>query len=114
MKTEVFRKGTHTDKCLHFESRHSAQHKVSIPQTLFTRAARFTTPEDEEHETGNSILRALENSYPKRMVRRIHRRVKNKERLRMGNEDGSRPASRELEVGKRVYINKHPLHPGGE
>ena len=39
------------------------------------------------------------------MVRRIHRRVKNRERLRMGDYAGSRQESRESEVDKRPSIS---------
>ena len=106
MKTEVFRKATHTDKYLHYESHHSSQHKASVPQTLFTRASRLTTtPEDEERETGKIERALVRNHYPKRMVRRIHRRVKNRERLRMGEGGGSERVGREQEEDKRVYVS---------
>ena len=39
ISTSVYRKETHSDRYLHFTSHHSVQHKKSVVETLYNRAA---------------------------------------------------------------------------
>ena len=73
---------------------------ISIHNNNGGRGAR-----DRKYKAGTG-----EKQLPMGMVRRIHRRVKNKERLRMGEGDGSRQASRESEVDTRFYISIPYIH----
>ena len=54
VKLLVYRKETHTDQYLHFESHHPLQHKVSVIRTLFERCQNIVTEKkdqlcEEEH-----------------------------------------------------------------
>ena len=51
LTTSVYRKKTHTDKYLSFESHHPIAHKLSVVNTLFSRAEGIcTTEKDLENE----------------------------------------------------------------
>ena len=47
IKTSVYRKATHTDKYLHFNSHHPSQHKRSVARTLLDRARKIPSTEDD-------------------------------------------------------------------
>ncbi len=58
--TKVYRKPTHTDKYLSFDSHHPLQHKNAVAKTLFNRAGKIcSTNEDrvEENLLVNSALK---------------------------------------------------------
>ena len=60
VKVSVYRKPTHTDQYLSFESHHPLEHKLSVIRTLFHRADTVVTdPEDQlsEKEHVKSALR---------------------------------------------------------
>ncbi|XP_072048573.1 uncharacterized protein [Amphiura filiformis] len=65
LKIKIYRKPTHTDKYLNFQSNHPVQHKLGVIQTLYHRAdCIVTNPEDKEEEKSH-INAALENcGYP--------------------------------------------------
>ena len=72
LTTTVFRKTTHTDKYLSFESHHPLAHKLSIVRTLFGRAEKLCSTIDEKDRERKHITSALEtNGYPKQVIRRI-------------------------------------------
>ena len=68
--TSVFRKPTHTDKYLDFQSHHPMAHKISVIRTLYSRARELSSTMvqrvREEH-----VLKVLkENGYPGRVIQR--------------------------------------------
>ena len=71
MKVEVYRKKTHTDQYLNFESHHPLQHKLGVVRTLYDRCDNIVTqPTDAVKETGhvNKALGAC--GYPDLLSRR--------------------------------------------
>ncbi|XP_072019492.1 uncharacterized protein [Amphiura filiformis] len=65
LKIKIYRKPTHTDQYLNFQSNHPVQHKPGVIQTLYHRAdCIVTNPVDKEEEKSH-INAALENcGYP--------------------------------------------------
>ena len=69
LSTTVFRKSTHTDKYLDFQSHHPLAHKVAVACNLFNRADKICSdfPDlDKEKEHVEKVLQ--NNSYPRRLV----------------------------------------------
>ena len=65
----VYRKKTHTDRYLHFTSNHIMHHKISVIDSLVTRALRICDPEKIEEEL-HHITKALHrNCYPVKIIK---------------------------------------------
>ena len=65
----MFRKKTHTDRYLDFESHHPLAHKAAVARTLLTRADRICTDfpdKAREKELVTQVLRM--NGYPRELV----------------------------------------------
>ena len=63
--TKVYRKPTHTDKYLDFQSHHPLAHKVSVVQILHLRAERLCTFVNDRTEEELHVREALvNNGYP--------------------------------------------------
>ena len=66
LETVVYRKPTHTDKYLSFNSHHPRSHKNSVVTTLFQRAENLTSNKDgRENECQYATNVLKENNYPK-------------------------------------------------
>ena len=76
LKTSVFRKITHTDKYLDFNSHHSVQHKESVVRSLVTRGEAFSsddTGRSSEMKHVGKTLRA--NNYPNHFINKTRRKI---------------------------------------
>ena len=63
--TSVYRKPTHTDKYLDYNSHHHQQHKRSVATTLLNRSNTIPTTEEEKlHETRHVLDTLQINNYP--------------------------------------------------
>ena len=66
LETGVYRKPTHTDKYLAFDSHHPICHKKSVTKTLFMRAECLPSSSDSKAFERKYVIDVLkENNYPK-------------------------------------------------
>ena len=64
ISTKVFRKDTHTDQCLNFDSNHPLEHKKGVVRTLMNRADRLVSDETELQREKDHTRKALQvNGY---------------------------------------------------
>ena len=73
LSTTVYRKKTHTDKYLHFQSHHPLAHKVAVTRTLFSRAQTLCSTVSAQADEEKHVSKALRmNGYPARIVNQRH------------------------------------------
>ena len=103
----IFRKPTHTEKYLDFDSNHPLEHKNSVVQSLMHRAFNLCDEELRQQEIDH-VSNVLENNgYPKGMIKKIEQRTRrNFNRSNSNNQVGQEP-----EVEKKSYISI-PYIPG--
>ncbi len=66
LETAVYRKPTHTDKYLSYNSHHPVSHKKSVAKTLLQRAEHLPSNSDSQANEREYVLNILrENNYPK-------------------------------------------------
>jgi len=84
--TSVYRKPSHTNQYLHFQSHHPLQHKVSVIRTLLDRADSIVMEENEREKEIQAITDALGGcGYPEWIIRRTRRElVEKKENSQSG------------------------------
>ena len=69
LETSVYRKPTHTDKYLAFDSHHPICHKKSVTNTLFMRAECLPSSSDSKDNERKYVFDVLkENNYPKHFL----------------------------------------------
>ena len=78
LKFNIFRKPTHTDKYLDFNSDHPLEHKHSVIRTLVHRAEKLCDDEFKKQEMSH-ISKILQiNGYPMNEINRISKKVTDK------------------------------------
>ena len=71
LKLTVFRKPTHTDQYLNYQSNHHISHKLAVPKTLLNRADTVITDETDMPSEEAHIKKALKKcGYPEWTVKR--------------------------------------------
>ena len=75
-KTNVYRKTTHTDKYLQFNSHHPSQHKPSVARTLLDRAKNVPAAETGRLSQVQHVVDALKiNGYRDQFIRSSQRTI---------------------------------------
>ena len=83
LSTKVYRKKTHTDKYLDFQSHHPLAHKLAVVRTLFHRADTLSSSvEDQDHEKKHIIRALSRNGYPSRVI--LHSETGKKTQANLG------------------------------
>ncbi|CAI2738566.1 unnamed protein product, partial [Dicrocoelium dendriticum] len=71
LQTSVYRKGTHTDQILNFNSNHPKCHKVSCVRTLFRRVQTHCSTTEAKQMEEKHLLKCFQlNGYPRSFIRR--------------------------------------------
>ena len=69
LSTTVFRKSTHTDKYLDFQSHHPLAHKVAVPHPLFDHTKKICSDFPDSEKEKEHVAKVLQsNGYPRRLV----------------------------------------------
>ena len=70
IKTGVYKKATHTDKYLQFNSHHPSQHKHSVARTLLNRAKNIPSTDADRLSEIQHVVDALKiNGYTEQFIR---------------------------------------------
>ena len=70
IKARVYRKATHTDKYLQFNSHHPSQHKRSVARTLLDRAKNIPSTDADKLSQVQHLVDALKiNGYTDQLIR---------------------------------------------
>ncbi len=82
LETTVYRKKTHTNQYLHFESHHPLSHKLGVVRTLMDRCdAIVSTTEDQKAEE-DIITGALKTcGYPSWSITKVKRQITTKKTI---------------------------------
>ena len=103
LETSVYRKPTHTDKYLAFDSHHAICHKMSVAKTLLRRADCLPSSLDskaEERKYVSNVLKA--NGYTKTFLRNCQKPVTN---LRILSRKSNEPTPFILFLAMTVITN---------
>ncbi len=91
VSVSVYRKKTHTDRYLNFESHHPIQHKAAVVDTLCTRAIRIPSTQEGRTKEIRHVCTALgANGYPKQFIQRRCKKILKKEQAGEMNLKSSR------------------------
>ncbi len=75
LSIDVYRKPTHTDKYLDWNSHHDKRHKVSTAQTLLHRAATLPNTEAGKQQERKHVTHTLmSNGYPKKFLQQVEQK----------------------------------------
>ncbi len=78
VKLCVYRKPTHTDQYLNFNSHHPIQHKLGVVRTLMDRCQKLVTDEQDRKEEENHIRTALKKcGYPEWTFNKVKQQIEN-------------------------------------
>jgi len=81
IKTTVYRKKTHTDQYLNFDSHHPIYQRLGVARTLLDRANNIVTEKDDKTVEEKHIAEALkQNKYPKWTIKTTKQAIENKEK----------------------------------
>ncbi|XP_076035319.1 uncharacterized protein LOC143021603 [Oratosquilla oratoria] len=71
LTTGVYRKDTHTDRLLDYDSCHPVDHKKSVVKILWSRAGNLWSTEEKLKEERKHLEKVFaDNGYPKSVIRR--------------------------------------------
>ncbi|CAH3122794.1 unnamed protein product, partial [Porites lobata] len=83
IKLLVYRKATHTDQYLSFQSHHPLQHKLAVIRTLLERDDSIVTKEEDRKQEEEHIRTALHTcGYPDWGIKRVKEQMKRKKAIR--------------------------------
>ena len=103
INTQVYRKKTHTDQILNFNSNHPAQHKISCITTLFNRIdTHCNTEQAKQTERRYLYSTFMKNSYPRNFINKVLTKIRNKQRINKSNEQPTEQSKRMVTL---PYIN---------
>jgi hypothetical protein len=76
MKVQVYRKKTHTDQYLNFESHHPLQHKLGVIRTLYDRSDNIVTDPSDASDEIDHVNKALNKcGYPTWAFKKVRRQI---------------------------------------
>lgn len=79
LKIKIYRKPTHTDQYLNFQSNHPIQHKLGVIQTLHHRADSIISDQEDKEEEKSHVNSALQKcGYPKWAFDKATKQTKDK------------------------------------
>ena len=79
LRLQIYRKSTHTDQYLMFDSHHPVEHKLSVVRTLLSRKDEIVTEEEDKIEEEKHIKQALRAcKYPDWAINRVQKQLDDK------------------------------------
>jgi len=101
LKTTVYRKATHTDQYLSFNSHHPLEHKLGVIRTLYERNDNIVTEEIDRKKEEEHVDKALSVcGYPKWTFKEVRKRLNNKK----DKTSEKKKEDHDNKVGARVTI----------
>ena len=107
----IFRKPTHTEKYLDYDSNHPIEHKSSVVRTLLHRAFTLCDIEHRQQEV-NHISDALQNNgYPKSLIKKHEQKLVSKFNDTNHQRNNDPTSNDPISDGKQPYVSI-PYIPG--